>query len=64
MGLYEEEMGAKKKGTELKEELATAQPSAYNRFKTSVSNTVYRCTFGKFGTAKEASGDCPFTEDV
>lgn len=64
MGLYEKEMGAEKKAKELEKELSTAQPGLYNRFETSVSNTVYRCTFGKYGTAKEAaSGDCPFTDN-
>lgn len=63
MGLYEEKMGAVKKSEELTEELNSTTESRYNRFKTEVSNAVYKCTFGKCGTPKEDAGKCQFSEE-
>ena len=61
MGLYESKMGSDTASEELTEELQTAQPSAYNRFKTDISNIVYRCTYGKCGTSKKEP-KCQFSE--
>jgi len=47
---------------ELKAELASAQPSRFNRFKVNVSHIVNKCTFGAYGTNKNAVQDCDSTE--
>lgn len=52
---------ADRASAKLQEELATAQPGAYNRLKVNVSHLVNKCTFGKYGQNKN-EGKCPFSK--
>ncbi len=60
MSGYDDETPYDRESKRLEADLATAQPSAFNRFKVNVSNLVYKCTFGKAGTAKKQC--CPYSK--
>ena len=60
MSGYDDETPYDRESKRLAEDLATAQPGAFNRFKVNVSNLVYKCTFGKVGTPKTPC--CPYSK--